>query len=513
MAASGMSINTAENSEQSSVEFEPNDESESRRVIADSEFRLLAENIPTLCWMADHDGYIFWYNRRWHDYCGTTPEQMAGWGWQSVHDPDVLPLVLERWTGCIAAGEPFEMTFPLRGADGVYRPFLTRIQPMHDASGKIQKWFGTNVDVTAQVEAETALRLESRKCQAIAAEREATLGQLGEGVIVTDPDGRITFVNEAASRLHGVARLDVEPEDYTAAYSLLTEDGQPHPVESLPLTRAVRHHETVVDARWRIRRPDGSEVLALGNAKPIYGDDGALIGAVLTIRDDTQRHAAEEAMAQAIRMKDVMLQEVNHRVKNNLQLVTSLLQLQADRTPFPDVKTSLFEACARVNVVTGMHQRLYTSSGQEHVDLAVYLKELAAETVAALNRNERVELAFMTEEPFPVPLDNAVSIALVINELITNAMKYAFETINKPIIAIKIARHHDDIRISLKDNGKGLPDGFDPIASSGLGMLIVKALVGQLDGKLDLIAPAIGTEFVITLPADRLLEIALDNNE
>ena len=75
-------------------------------IIEDVNFRLLAENMPVLCWMADADGYIFWYNRRWHDYCGTTAETMAGWGWQSVHDPDVLPAVLEKWSACIASGIP-----------------------------------------------------------------------------------------------------------------------------------------------------------------------------------------------------------------------------------------------------------------------------------------------------------------------------------------------------------------------------------------------------------------------
>src|SRR5687768_13640232 len=74
-----------------------------------SEFQLLADNIPTLCWIANGDGYIVWYNRRWHEYCGTTPQEMEGWGWQSVHDPELLPAVMERWTDSIATGEPFEM--------------------------------------------------------------------------------------------------------------------------------------------------------------------------------------------------------------------------------------------------------------------------------------------------------------------------------------------------------------------------------------------------------------------
>jgi len=79
-------------------------------------FRLLADGIPTLCWVANGDGYIVWYNKRWHDYCGSTAESMEGWGWTAVHDPDCLPEVIENWTAAIVSGRPFEMTFPLRGA-------------------------------------------------------------------------------------------------------------------------------------------------------------------------------------------------------------------------------------------------------------------------------------------------------------------------------------------------------------------------------------------------------------
>ena len=124
------------------------DVTEKREV--EEKFRQLADNIPTLCWMADPDGWIFWYNKRWYDYTGTTPADMEGWGWQSVHDPEALPEVLERWKTSIASGQPFDMVFPLKGADGKFRPFLTRIEPFRDAEGRIVHWFGTNVDITEQ---------------------------------------------------------------------------------------------------------------------------------------------------------------------------------------------------------------------------------------------------------------------------------------------------------------------------------------------------------------------------
>jgi PAS domain S-box-containing protein len=129
---------------------------------SEEQFRTLANAIPQLSWMANADGGIFWYNDRWYEYTGTTPEQMEGWGWQSVHDPEALPKVLERWRGTIATGQPFDMVFPLRGADGVFRPFLTRVMPLKDADGKVVRWFGTNTDITERKRAEDAL-LESEE--------------------------------------------------------------------------------------------------------------------------------------------------------------------------------------------------------------------------------------------------------------------------------------------------------------------------------------------------------------
>ena len=127
--------------------------------VTEVQFRALANSIPNLAWMADPAGWLFWYNDRWYEYTGTTPEDMMGWGWQDVHHPDVLPEMLERWTASLNSGEPFEMTFPLRrGSDGSYRTFMTRAQPLQEG-GKIVGWLGTNTDITEQERTRERLQL------------------------------------------------------------------------------------------------------------------------------------------------------------------------------------------------------------------------------------------------------------------------------------------------------------------------------------------------------------------
>ena len=127
--------------------------------------------------MARPDGHIFWYNRRWFEFTGAVPQEMEGWGWQKVHDPEALPGVIKSWKHALANREPWEHTFPIRRADGVYRWFLSRAMPLHDADGEVSLWFGSNTDITEQREHadERHRLLESERAARTSAERASFL--------------------------------------------------------------------------------------------------------------------------------------------------------------------------------------------------------------------------------------------------------------------------------------------------------------------------------------------------
>ena len=148
---------------------------------SEQQFRMLADSIPQLCWMANSDGHIFWYNLGWYAYTGTTATDREGWGWQGVHDPNMLPIVVERWQGSITRGEPFEMVFPLKGT--------------------VTRWFGTNTDVTVVKEAEAALARRERELQTLADKTPDILTRF-------DWQLRHAFVNAAVERLTGRATTE-----------------------------------------------------------------------------------------------------------------------------------------------------------------------------------------------------------------------------------------------------------------------------------------------------------------
>jgi len=134
-------------------------ESQQRVRESEANFEVLANSIPQLAWMAKADGALFWYNRRWYDFTGTTFDEMQGWGWQQVQHPEHIDRVTEKFREHLASGKVWEDTFPLRGADGQYRWFLSRAEPIRDATGQVVRWIGTNTDITELREASERIRL------------------------------------------------------------------------------------------------------------------------------------------------------------------------------------------------------------------------------------------------------------------------------------------------------------------------------------------------------------------
>ncbi|WP_420130358.1 PAS domain S-box protein [Longimicrobium sp.] len=180
---------------------------------SEERFRALGNSIPQLAWMADPDGWIFWYNERWHEYTGTTLDEMQGWGWRKVHHPAHVDRVVAGIRRSFETGEPWEDTFPLRSRTGEYRWFLSRAVPIRDDEGKVVRWFGTNTDVTAEIEASAEREELLRAEQEARAEAERRREELER-------------VTESRTRLMRGFSHDVKnPLGAADGYAQLLEDG------------------------------------------------------------------------------------------------------------------------------------------------------------------------------------------------------------------------------------------------------------------------------------------------
>ena len=247
---------------------------------SEGQFRTLANAIPQLCWMAHADGSIFWYNQRWYEYTGAPPEQMEGWGWRSVHDPEALTAVLARWKTSLATGEPFDMVFPLRGADGVFRPFLTRVMPVRDRQGSVVRWFGTNTDISEQRQTEEALRASEKRFR-------TTMDGMLEGCQIIGPDWRYLYINDAAERQNRRSRIDLIGKPFTDTWPAIESTNL-----FAVLKRSMEEH-VAQTMETEFTYPDGSTAWFDLRIEPV--PEGLFILSV----DITGRKRAEEALQQS----------------------------------------------------------------------------------------------------------------------------------------------------------------------------------------------------------------------
>lgn len=252
---------------------------------SEDKFRVMANAMPQLAWIANADGFIHWYNQRWYDYTGTTFADMEGWGWQSVHDPDMLPQVMERWKESLATGQPFEMEFPLKAANGEFRSFLTRGYPLKDANGKIAQWLGTNTDIAEVKQIEESLReSEDRLNSALSA---GELGAWGLNI-----ETKHAWRSLRHDQIFGYKEL---LPDWS--YDMFLEHVFPADLEMVDN----KFGKAIADgATWnfecRINRIDGELRWIWAQGKPTFGADNKVTELNGFVKDITDRKKAEETL-------------------------------------------------------------------------------------------------------------------------------------------------------------------------------------------------------------------------
>jgi len=241
--------------------------------------------------------------------------------------------------------------------------------------------------------------------------------------------------------------------------------------------------QTIVDTTEKIRRGDLSARVATEDPSPDLGTIAQalnLMAQELQVRSE-QEGADKQRIAQALREKEVLLKEVHHRVKNNLQLILSMIRLQADT----GANTAQFREAleGRIGSMALIHEMLYQTENSARMDLEEYLRQLTAFLVQYADNPTMVRLEQRTEQIFVV-LDQAIPFGLLVNELVTNVLKYVVSPDKEALLRIYLERQGPTIHLEVGDNGPGLPSDFDPNASGGIGLQIAQALAAQLGGQL-----------------------------
>ena len=342
---------------------------------------------------------------------------------------------------------------------------------------------------------------QQKTASALAEEKErllVTLRSIGDAVITTDTEGKIVLLNKVAEELTGWESGHAVGRPLEEVFNIINEYTRErcvNPVEKVlesGMIVGLANHTALI-AR------DGSEKSIADSGAPILDRDGNVLGVVLVFRDITEEKLAEEQILASLKEKEVLLSEVHHRVKNNMAVISSLLALQSEYVYDKKYLDMFNESQSRIRSMSLVHEKLYMSDDFAHVDVRDYVSSLAHNVRSTFMGKKNVSIN-INAEAMGLDIDNLIPCGLIINEILTNAFKYAFNDTEDPEIGISMVKvDNDNVSLTIKDNGIGLPEGFDISRSKGLGLKLVHILAKQLDGKLEVMGNN-GTTFRLTFP-------------
>ncbi len=234
------------------------------------------------------------------------------------------------------------------------------------------------------------------------------------------------------------------------------------------------------------------------------GFESSLSSVIVTLLDFTEIKSAERKLQLSLNEKEVMLKEIHHRVKNNLQVISSLLSMQSDYVQDKQSLSVFIESQNRLRTMSMIHEELYQSENLGKIQYSVYIEKLLNQLFQVYGKSDSVVLVTLLE-PLDITVNRAIPIGLIINELVSNSLKYAFpegrSIPNKPELRVSFSKSGENLEMRVEDNGIGMPFGFDLKDSNSLGLKLVNILVRQLGGKIDFSSDSKkGTQFKIHIP-------------
>ncbi|MDP4025090.1 response regulator [Methylobacterium sp. NEAU 140] len=491
--------------------------------VTDDDYRNLADTLPQLAWIGNADGALIWYNARWYDYTGTTLDQMRGSGWRAVHHPDHVERVTARFRAAIEAGKPWEDTFPLRGADGAYRWFLSKAMPFRDADGRIVRWYGTNTDISRRRATEERLRHSEERFRALVDASAAVIWNTdAEGALIPPQPRWSAYTGQTEEAYQGWGWVDaVHPDDRAAAadaWAASVEARAPYQVE------------------YRLRRRDGAWRAMETRGVPVLAEDGTLREWVGTCVDITDRREAEaaverarEAAEAANRAKSQFIANMSHELRTPLSAVIGYSEMLGEELEdigqaalLPDLRK--IEAAARhllslindVLDISKIEAGRVTAAG-ETFPVSDLIRDVCDATGALVAKKGNRFVLDAADDLGAMHQDQTKIRQCLVN-LIGNAAKFT----EGGTITLTVRRHReaeaDWVSLAVADTGIGLSreqigrlferfvqadeSTTRQFGGTGLGLAITRAFCQAMGGDIGVESePGRGATFTIRLPA------------
>ncbi|HEY9620377.1 MAG TPA: PAS domain S-box protein [Crinalium sp.] len=431
------------------------------------------------------DGKFLQVNRALCKIIGYSPEELLQLDFQTITHPDDLELDLS-YADQLLKGEiqtyQMEKRYIHKSQRTVW--ILLHGSIVRDSMGQPLHFIAQIKDISDRKRAEQELELQAVITRNIA-----------EGIcLIRVSDGIIVYSNSRFDQMFGYAPGELNGQPVSLV-NYAEDQAQAQVTAQAIIDQVLEFGEATYEVH-NVRQ-DGTPFWCRATtsmfAHPEYGNV-----LVAVQQDITERKQTEEKVRASLREKEVLLQEIHHRVKNNLQIVDGLLKMQSRRTKDPQVSSVLRDSQSRIASIALVHEKLYRSDDLANIDFAQYIRDLTIHLFESYNIDfTQITLQIQADGIF-LDIETGIPCGLIINELVSNALKYAFPDDRKGKIQIALTLTGDrTLTLTVRDNGVGLPPDFDLTSMRSLGMILIQGLVDQLEGKLTL-QNTPGAEFIIT---------------
>jgi PAS domain S-box-containing protein len=449
-------------------------------------FRLDFEQAPHGRCLASLDGHFLKANNAFCQMIGYSESELRSMTYGDITHPDDVA-ASHKWVRNVQNGATetptLEKRYLHKAGHVIWGSLLTIL--LHNADGT-PLYFSTHIlDITERKRAEEALEASEMRIRQF-------VDFLPQVVWESDIEGKLTFANQNAFDIFGYSR-----EDFDAGlniFQMIAPEDLQRVIDDL---KKVFSGEGRIEAEYKARKKDGTlfpiavytnSILIAGTGEP-RGARGILI-------DITERKEAEQRLKASLKEKEVLLKEIHHRVKNNMQVISSLLNMQAAHFKDPSLRDAFNEARGRVKSMALIHEKLYQAASLSHLNFGDYLKD----TTAAISRSfgKSTISCVVDAEEVSLSIENAIPLGLIVHELLSNAFKHAFPGERKGVIHLSLTwSPAGTIQLTVRDDGIGVPGDLDFRKSPTLGLQLVNDLVDQIEGTIELQGGE-GTWFAIT---------------
>ena len=419
--------------------------------------------------MFDEEGHYHRWNQNLLDQTGYTEEEMQQITPDVFFGEEELDVVQKEIGKVFELGQS-EVESKLKTKDGEKIPYYL--------TGKLFKQDGDNYllgvghDMSEQVKAREKLRRSEKLFRNMFLNAPA-------GIVMVDPENKVLDINESFENMFGFSEKELKGKDIDKVIVPEEERGK---APRMPLKEYAT--ESFNREAKRLTK-NGDPIDVFIAAIPVYVDEEPIAGFGMYI-DITEEKQHEQEITSSLKEKKVMLKEIHHRVKNNLAIVSGLLQLQMYESDDPMVRDTLEESERRIQTMALIHEQLYNSDSLGSISCDTYIGDLLETIRNTIGSNQDVNV---NTDIGSIELDikQAVPFALLINEVVTNSFKHAFSSENEnKTITVRISEEHWHVQAHLSDNGKGLPDDLDPEMSETLGMSLIDNFAQQLEAEWDM---------------------------